>query len=80
MKKMPLIALALALALASGLVGLWPQGGEAQAQVNLGPQECVCAPGLNLAPAGSPPSIIRSCHCGVLQCVVHVGSGNLQCR
>lgn len=53
---------------------------EARAQPSLAPQECICSAGMNLAPAGSPASVLRNCQCGALQCVVHVQSGQLQCR
>jgi len=53
---------------------------EARAEPSLAPQECVCSAGINLAPAGSPASVVRNCQCGALQCVVHVQSGQLQCR
>lgn len=47
---------------------------------NLAPADCVCSAGINLAAPGEPPSVIRNCQCGAMQCVVHVGSGQLQCR
>ena len=53
---------------------------EARAEPSLAPQECVWSAGINLAPAGSPASVVRNCQCGALQCVVHVQSGQLQCR
>ena len=53
---------------------------EARAEPSLAPQECRCSAGINLAPAGAPVSMIRNCQCGALQCVVHVQSGQLQCR
>lgn len=54
--------------------------GDPRAVASLAPQQCVCSAGLDLAAAGQPPSILRNCQCGALQCVVHVGSGQLQCR
>ena len=42
-------------------------------------RDCVCSPGVDLAGPGEPPSVLRNCRCESLQCVVHVGSGQLQC-
>lgn len=46
----------------------------------LAPLQCVCSPATNLAGPGEPPSTLRNCQCGSLLCVVHVQSGQLQCR
>ena len=50
----------------------------AHAQPSPMPTECVCSRGVNLG-NDSAPVIIRHCQCGILNCVVVVSSGQLQC-
>ncbi|MBX3686031.1 MAG: hypothetical protein KF909_07840 [Rhodocyclaceae bacterium] len=79
--KTSLIAIsALAVVCALSVLSGSPSMREARAQPSLAPQECTCSAGVNLAPAGAPASVVRNCQCGALQCVVHVQSGQLQCR
>lgn len=80
--KTSLISLAGLLVLAGLAMAVSGQSSisEAHAQPSLAPQECTCSAGFNLAPGGAPASVLRNCQCGALQCVVHVQSGQLQCR
>ena len=55
-----------------------PASAPAFAQ-SLAPQECVCSAGVNLGARAQGSSILKNCQCGALQCVVHVGSGDLEC-
>lgn len=55
-----------------------PSSAPAFAQ-SLAPQECVCSAGVNLGASAQGSSMLKNCQCGALQCVVHVGSGDLEC-
>ena len=55
-----------------------PTSAPAFAQ-SLAPQECVCSAGVNLGARSQGSSLLKNCQCGALQCVVHVGSGDLEC-
>ncbi|MHB1374439.1 MAG: hypothetical protein ACYC5W_10265 [Thauera sp.] len=52
----------------------------AQTLTRVMPEACVCSPGLDLGAQRGAASVLHNCQCGGLQCVVHVQSGQLQCR
>ncbi len=55
-----------------------PSSAPAFAQ-SLAPQECICSAGVDLGARAQGSSMLKNCQCGALQCVVHVGSGDLEC-
>lgn len=52
----------------------------AQTLTRVTPEACVCSQGLDLGAQRGLASVLYNCQCGGLQCVVHVQSGQLQCR
>lgn len=71
-----------AIAASIALLTAAPSASDAVAQTlsRVTPEACVCSQGLDLGGGPGAASVLRNCQCGGLQCVVHVQSGQLQCR
>ncbi len=71
-----------AVAAGAALLTAGPASSPAVAQTltRVTPEACTCSPGLDLGAQRGTASVLHNCQCGGLQCVVHVQSGQLQCR